>query len=320
MHRRTLLAIALAAPGIARAQGWMPERPVTIVNPFSPGGFTDGFGRGIAQHLQRALGQPFVFDYRPGAGATLGATHVARAPADGHTLLYSPTTAWVVSPHLYRNPGYDPVAGFAPVAAISATPMVLAAKAASPFRDVAGLLAEARRRPGEISFASAGPGSLPHLMGTYFTTLAGLRLTHVPYRGGAPAMNDLLAGHVDLMFEGVPNVAQHVAAGRAIALMSSGATRSPLLPDVPTVTEAGFPDLDLTSWIGLGAPAGTPAAAIAALNAGVNAALDAADTQEAMARLGMVRLGGPPAEMAARIAREGPVYRRIITGAGITVE
>jgi tripartite-type tricarboxylate transporter receptor subunit TctC len=325
MHRRHLLtAAALLAPATARAQGgtasWLPERPVTIVNPFAPGGFTDGFGRGIAAHLQRLLGQPFVFDYRPGAGATLGAAHVARAPADGHTLLYSPTTAWVVAPALYRNPGYDPATSFAHVGAISATPMVLAAKAGSAFRDMAGLLAEARRRPGALSYASAGAGSLPHLMGTYFASLAGLELTHVPYRGGAPAMNDLLAGHVDLMFEAVPNVAQHVAAGRALALMTSGTARNALLPEVPTVAEAGFPDLDLTSWIGLAAPAGTPASAIVALNAALGQAIAAEDTQAAMARLGMAPLGGPPAAMAERILREGPVYRRIITGAGITAE
>ncbi|MCO6418858.1 tripartite tricarboxylate transporter substrate binding protein [Siccirubricoccus sp. KC 17139] len=320
MRRRHLLAAAALAPAAARAQGWVPDRPVTVVNPFSPGGFTDGFGRGIALHLQRLLGQPFVFDYRPGAGATLGAQHVARAAPDGHTLLYSPTTAWVVSPHLYRNPGYDPATSFAPIAAISATPMVLTAKAGSPFRDVPGLLAAAKGRPGALSYASAGAGSLPHLMGTFFASLAGLALTHVPYRGGAPAMNDLLAGHVDLMFEAVPNVAQHVAAGRAIALMTSGAARTPLLPGVPTVAEAGFPDLDLTSWIGLAAPAGTPAPAITALNAAVETALAAEDTQAAMLRLGMAKLGGPPGAMAARIAREGEVYRRIIAGAGITAE
>ena len=320
MRRRHLLAAGavLALPGSARA--WAPERPITVVNPFAPGGFTDGFGRTVAQHMQRVLGQPLVFDYRPGAGATLGAAHVARAAADGHTLLYSPTTAWVVAPHLQRNPGYDPATSFAPIAAIAATPMVLTARAGSPFRDVAGLVAEAKRRPGVLSYASAGAGSLPHLMGSFFAALAGVTLNHIPYRGGAPAMNDLLAGHVDLMFEAVPNVAQHVAAGRAIPLMTSGAARTPLLPEVPTVAEAGYPELDLTSWIGLAAPAGTPAAAIAALNAAVNGALETAEVREAMARFGMAPLGGPPAVMAARIAREGPVYRRIIAEAGIVAE
>ncbi len=321
-RRRMLAAAAGAAalaPPAARAQAAWPERPVTVVNPFAPGGFTDGFGRGLLQQVSRALGQPFVLDYRPGAGATIGALSVARSAPDGYTLLYSPTTAWVVSPWL-RGAAYDPATAFAPVAEIAQTPMVLTAKAAAPFRDVAGLVSEARRRPGEIAYASAGAGSLPHLMGTLFASVAGLRLNHVPYRGGAPAMNDLLAGHVDLMFEAVPNVAQHAAAGRAAPLMISGAARSPLLPEVPTVRETGFPDLDLTSWIGLGGPAGLPGPIVAALNREVNAALAAEETRAAMARLGMVPLGGPPEAMAARIAREGALYRRLIEGAGITAE
>jgi len=321
MRRRNLLMAAIMArDGTARAQGWQPGRPVTVVVPFVAGGFTDGFGRAIAAHLQRGLGQPFVFEYRAGAGATLGAGHVARAAPDGLTLLYSPTTAWVVSPNLYKAPGYDPATSFAPIAAIGATPMVLTARHGLPFRDVAGLLAAARAKPGEYSYASSGAGSLPHLMGSYFASLAGLALNHVPYKGGAPAMNDLLAGHVDLMFEAVPNVAQHVAGGRAVPIMTSGAARTPLLPEVPTVAEAGFPDLDLTSWIGLAAPAGTPGEIVAVLNAGVNEALATPELREMMARFGMVPLGGAPAAMADRITRERAVYKRIIDGAGITAE
>jgi tripartite-type tricarboxylate transporter receptor subunit TctC len=325
MHRRgVIMAFALyaVAPSAVRAQqvpAW-PERPVTIVNPFAPGGFTDGFGRGIAQHLTRAFGQPFVFDYRPGAGATLGARQVAAAAPDGYVLLYSPTTAWVISPWLQPNAGYDPATAFAPVAEIAATPMVLCAKAGSAFRDAAGLVAAARRAPGTLSYASAGAGSLPHLMGALFAAEAGIALNHVPYRGGAPAMNDLIAGHVDLMFEAVPNVAQHAEAGRIVPLMASGVARSALLPAVPTVAEAGFSALDLTSWIGIAAPSGTSPAIVAALNAQVNGALAAEDMRAAMARLGMIALGGPPEAMAARIGREGATYRRIIREARITPE
>ena len=312
-------ALALGAPGAARAQAAWPERPVTVVNPFAPGGFTDGFGRGILQHVQRALGQPFVLDYRPGAGATIGALSVMRAAPDGYTLLYSPTTAWVVSPWL-RGAVYDPATAFTPVAEIAQTPMVLTARPGSAYRSVAPLLAAARARPGAITYASAGAGSLPHLMGNYFATLAGLQLNHVPYRGGAPAMNDLLAGHVELMFEAIPNVVQHVAARGVVPLMISGGVRSPLLPETPTVREAGFPDLDLTSWIGIGGPAGLPAGIVTGLNAAVNAALAVEDTQATMARLGMAPLGGPPERMAARIARESALYRRIIEQGGISAE
>ena len=293
---------------------------ITVVNPFAPGGFTDGIGRAVLQHVSRALGQPFVLDYRPGAGATVGALSIIRAAADGYTLLYSPTTAWVVSPWLRGN-AYDPTTAFTPVAEIAQTPMVLAARAGfAAAGRVAALVEEAKRRPGKITYASAGSGSLPHLMGTYFASLAGIALNHVPYRGGAPAMNDLLAGHVDLMFEAIPNVAQHVEARRAVPLMISGGARSPLLLDTPTVQEVGFPDLDLTSWIGLGGPAGLPPAIVAALNLQVNAALAAEDARTAMARLSMVPLGGPPERMAARIARESALYRRIVESAGITAE
>jgi tripartite-type tricarboxylate transporter receptor subunit TctC len=321
MQRRGVLAMLLALPGIARGQApaaW-PERPVTVVNPFAPGGFTDGFGRGILQHLSRALGQPFVLDYRPGAGATIGALSVMRAAPDGYTLLYSPTTAWVVSPWL-RGGVYDPTQAFTPIAEIAAIPMVLTAKAGSGFRTAEALIAAARAAPGRISYASAGAGSLPHLMGSAFAALAGIELTHVPYRGGAPAMNDLIAGNIDLMFEAIANVAQHVAARGVIPIMISGGTRSALLPEVPTMQEAGFPALDLTSWIGLGGPPGLPAPIQARLNAEVNAALAAEDTRAAMQRLGMVALGGPPDHMAARIARESAIYRAIIEAKGITAE
>jgi tripartite-type tricarboxylate transporter receptor subunit TctC len=322
MRRRSLLTIAaLGAPGLrgARGAGAWPERPITVVNPFAPGGFTDGFGRGIFQHVSRALGQPMVLDYRPGAGATLGALSVIRAAPDGYTLLYSPTTAWVISPWL-RGGVYDPMTAFTPIVEIAATPMVLTARPASPYREVGALVEAARRRPGEISYASAGAGSLPHLMGSAFAALAGIQLNHVPYRGGAPAMNDLLAGHVDLMFEAIPNVAQHVAARGVVPLMLTGGARAALLPDTPTVTEAGFAELDLTSWIGLGGPAGLPEPIVAALNQQVNAALAAEDTRATMARLGMAALGGPPERMAARVLRESALYRRIIETRGITAE
>ena len=319
--RREFLAAGaalVAAP--AWAQGQWPERPVTVVNPFAAGGFTDGFGRTVFQQMQRGLGQPLVVDYRPGAGATLGAAHVARSAADGYTLLYSPTTAWALAPYLYRNPGYDPLRDITPIGIIAETPMVLCTRAALPFRSTAELVAAARAEPGRFSFASAGSGSLPHIMGTLFTSVARVEMNHVPYRGGGPAMNDLVAGHVDMFWEAIPNVTQHVEAGRVHALMISGAARAPALPQVPTVTEAGFPDLNLTSWIALGGPANLPPGIQARLNQEMNAALASAEVRETMQRLSLVPVGGAPAVMAERMAREGALYRRIITEARISLE
>ncbi len=312
-RRDMLVAGAALVAGPALAQASWPERPISVVNPFAAGGFTDGFGRTVFQQMQRALGQPLVVDYRPGAGATLGAAHVARSAADGYTLLYSPTTAWVLAPYLYRNPGYDPLVDLAPIGIIAETPMVLCSRQGLPFAGMAALVAAAKAAPGKYSIANAGTGSLPHIMATLLASVAGVDINHVPYRGGGPAMNDLVAGHVDLFWEAIPNVTQHVEAGRVHALMISGEARSPALPVVPTVTQAGFPALNLTSWIALGAPAGLPAPILATLNRAMNEALATPEVRETMQRLSLVVVGGPPAVMAERMRREGAAYKRIIT-------
>ncbi len=312
-RREMLVAGAALVAGPALAQAGWPDRPVSVVNPFAAGGFTDGFGRTVFQQMQRTLGQPLVVDYRPGAGATLGAAHVARSAADGYTLLYSPTTAWVLAPYLYRNPGYDPLVDLTPIGIIAETPMVLCSRQALPFGNVAALVAAAKAAPGKYSIANAGTGSLPHIMATLLASVAGIDINHVPYRGGGPAMNDLVAGHVDLFWEAIPNVTQHVEAGRVHALMISGEARAPALPQVPTVTQAGFPALNLTSWIALGGPAGLPAPVVATLNRAMNAALASPEVRETMQRLSLVAVGGAPAVMAERMRREGAVYKRIIT-------
>ncbi len=322
--RRNMLAAALAMPIMARAEGqpvgdW-PNRTVTVVNPFSAGGFTDGLGRALLVQLQRSFGQTFVMDYRPGAGATVGASHVARSPADGYTLLYSPTTAWCVAPHLNPNAGYDPLKDLTPLALLAETPMVLCVRQGLPWRSVAALVAAAKAEPGKFSYASSGPGSLPHLMGSFFAAETKLELTHIPYKGGAPAMNDLIAGHVDIMWEAIPNVTQNVEAGRVHALAISGERRASALPGVPTVAEAGIPTLNLTSWIGLGGPAGMPAPIVAALNNAANAALASPEIAALMARLAMNKVGGPPAVMRARMERDGGTYARIIRERAITSE
>jgi tripartite-type tricarboxylate transporter receptor subunit TctC len=302
----------------ALAQDRYPDRPVTIINPFAPGGQTDPLGRLVALHLQRALGQPFVIDNRTGAGGTIGAQFVARAAPDGHTLLLGTTSTYVIAPFVYRPQIYDPATAFAPIAVLSEGAMVLSTHPRTGFRSVADVVQAARQRPGGVTFASAGNGSLPHIIGELFASLAQLELTHVPYRGGAPAMNDLIAGQVDLFFEVVSNVAQHAEAQRVVPLLTTGAARSPLLPAVPTAAEGRYPDLALTSWTGLAAPAGTPRPVVAALNRGANATLVSEEGQALLARLGIAAVGGEPADMEARIAREALVYQRIVTTRGIS--
>lgn len=316
MRRRALLAAGLF-PSAVRAQERWPARPVTIINPFPPGGQTDPLGRFVAQHLQRALGQPFVLDNRTGAGGTIGAQLVARAAPDGQVLLLGTTSTYVVAPFVYRPPPYDPLTAFAPVVVLSEGAMILCTHPRSGFRTVEEAVRAARARPGEVTLASAGNGSLPHVLGELFASLAGIQLNHVPYRGGAPAMTDLIGGQVALMFEVVSNVAQHAQAGRVVPLLTTGAARSALLPDAPTGAETGLDGMALSSWTGLAAPAGTPAAIVDIVNREANAALASADGLSLLARLGIVAGGGSPADMAARMAHEAQAYRRIIDAAGI---
>jgi tripartite-type tricarboxylate transporter receptor subunit TctC len=297
-----------------------PERPVTIISPFAAGGQSDPLGRAVALHLQRKLGQPFVLENRTGAGSTIGAQYVARAAADGHTLLFGTTSTFVIAPYVYGNAGYDPAASFAPVAVASEGPMVLTTHARSGYTSVADVVAAAKRSPGRITYASAGNGSLPHLLGEVFARATGTELTHVPYRGGAPAMNDLIGGQVDLFFEAVANVVPHVEGGRAVALMSTGPARSRLLPAVPTATELGHRELTLTSWTGFAAPAATPAPVLNSLNQAINEALRLPEVTTLMERIGISGIGGSPADMAERIARESAIYKGIIADAKISAE
>ncbi|WP_128080105.1 Bug family tripartite tricarboxylate transporter substrate binding protein [Roseicella frigidaeris] len=315
----TPAAAQTAAPATPQAADW-PQRPVTIISPFAAGGQSDPIGRAVALHLQRSLGQPFVLENRSGAGGTIGAQFVARAAADGHTLLFGTTSSFVIAPFVYREAGYDPAASFAPVAVVSEGPMILTASPGTGFRSVAEVVAAARRTPGEVTYASAGNGSLPHLLGELLARSTGTRLTHVPYRGGAPAMNDLIGGQVDLFFEAVANVAPHVEGGRVVALMGTGQERTPLLPQVPTAGELELAALTLTSWTGLAAPAGTPAAIVERLNAATNEALRLPAVRALLERSGIRGVGGNPAAMAARIGRESGIYRGVIAEARIAVE
>jgi tripartite-type tricarboxylate transporter receptor subunit TctC len=312
------MAALLLARGAHAAP--FPDRPVTIISPFAAGGQSDPLGRAVALHLQRKLGQPFVLENRTGAGGTIGSQYVSRAAADGYTLLFGTTSTFVIAPFVYRNAGYDPVTSFAPVTVASEGPMVLTTHIRSGYSSVAEVVAAAQRSPGRITYASAGSGSLPHLLGEVFARVTGTELTHVPYRGGAPAMNDLIGGQVNLFFEAVANVVPHVEGGRAAALMSTGPARSHLLPSVPTAGELGYRDLTLTSWTGFAVPASTPAPVIERLNLRINEALRTPEVITLTERIGISGIGSSPANMAERIARESAVYRSIIIDAKISAE
>lgn len=318
MRRRALLAAGLAAPALAQ-DAW-PSRTVTLINPFAAGGQGDPLGRLIAAHLQRVFGQPFVLDNRVGAGSTIGGQFVARAVADGHTLLLGTTSTYVIAPYVYRPPPYDPLTAFAPVVMLTESATALVTHPRSGLRSLEDLLRLAREQPGRITYASAGNGSLPHVFGALFASLAGVQLTHIPYRGGAPALNDVIAGQVDLMFEVVSTVGPNIQDGRILPLLTTGTTRPAAMAEAPTAAEAGLPDLNLTSWIGLAAPARTPPAIVEALNREVNVALASEPVMAFVARAGSSMLGGTAQAMADRIARQAPLYQRIIASSEISAQ
>ncbi len=266
MTRRGALAACLA-PLAVLAQD-RSGRPVRIIVPFAAGGSADVFGRFLAQRLQDSTGQTFIVDDRPGAGAVIGTDAAAKAPADGQTLLLMSNTH-TVNESLIPNKPFALMRDFVPVAPINASDLVLVVKADLPARTLADLIKAARGRPGALSYASSGPGTPYHMAGELFKAMAGIDILHVPYKGSAGARTDLLGGHVDMMFDAIPTMSEHIRSGKVRALATTGRARSAVLPDVPTMAEAGVPGYEATIWLGLMAPRGTPAAVVQRLNAEV---------------------------------------------------
>jgi len=259
-----LLTIALAA-GSAFAQDY-PARPVRIIVPFAPGGSADVFGRFLAQRLQESMGQTFVIDNRPGAGSVIGTDAVAKATPDGYTLLLMSNTH-TVNESLIPTKPFVLMRDFAPIAPINYSDLVLVAKASLPQNTLPELIKAAKARPGGMSYASSGPGTPYHMAGELFKVMAGVSIVHIPYRGSAGARTDVLGGQIEMMFDAIPTMTEHIKAGKVKALATTGKVRSANLPDVPTVSEAGVPGYEATIWLGLMAPKGTSAAIVNKLNA-----------------------------------------------------
>jgi tripartite-type tricarboxylate transporter receptor subunit TctC len=316
--RRALLlaGLAFAAAGApAQAAGW-PERPLKLIVPYPPGGNADAIGRWAAEQLSTGLGQPVVVENRAGAGATIGAQHVARSPADGYTLLLAPTAVVAITHHLRKVP-YDPEADFAPVASISSSYGIVAARKDLPASTMPELIALARKEPGKLTFGSAGTATATHLSGEIVHYKAGIKVVHVPYKGSAPALNDLVGGSIDLIYD--PVALAQVKAGNVKALAATSAVRHPDLPDVPTLKEQGL-DVPGGSWFGLFAPRGTPADVLARLSAELERALAAPGTRGALLRFSQYPDFRGPAAFAERIRQDSATYRDLIRDAGIKVE
>lgn len=314
----TLLAstalLASLAPALAQAQtpsaAW-PSKPIRLVVNFPPGGAADQLARAIAQPLQEVLGQPIAVDNRGGAGGNVGGDVVAKAAADGHTLLFSSGGMVSVNPHIYPRMPFDPVKDLQPVAAAARVLVYLVVRADSPVKDFQGLIADLKAHPGKRTYGSAGNGSSPHLAGEMMKSMTGSFAAHIPYRGAAPALTDLLGGQVDYLFD--PGIAMpHIRSGKLRLLAVGSPQRSPLFPDVPTVAEAGLKGFDADTVFGLYAPAGTPAAVVSRLNAEVNRLLATAAVRERITAIGGVPTPMSPAEFGQRMAEDSKRFAAII--------
>jgi tripartite-type tricarboxylate transporter receptor subunit TctC len=319
LSRRHWLSGLALLPAAAAAQpaGW-PDRPLRLVVPFASGTTTDTLGRLLGNFLSPRLGQPVIVENRSGAGGSVGAASVARAAPDGLTILLGTIGTHAVNPNLVRDVGYDPVRDFAPIATYVQTPVVLGVRPAMDVSSVTGLVALAKRR--NLTFASAGIGTTGHLSQAMFNLRGGVESTHVPYRDGAQAVTDLIAGQVDAMFYHPLGFLPHIQAGTIRPLAVTGRTRSPVLPDVPTMAEAGLADFVVEGWWAIYAPAGTPAPLVARLNALVNAALADADTLAALRRQGVQTMGGTAEALATLTRNEVAIWRDVTRAAGITAD
>jgi len=309
----------LAALAPAAAQSY-PTRVVHLIVPFPPGGPTDVVARILANSVSPILGQSIVVENRPGgAGGTVGGKIVATADPDGYTLLISQVGALTITPSLYKL-DYDPLKDFAPVAIVVQSPQILTVNPAVPADSLAAFLAYARNNPGKVNFASAGIGTQPHLLGELLQIVGSVKLVHVPYRGSAPAITDLLAGQVQMMFDAPSVMLPHIEAGKLRALAVTSERRIAQIPTVPTVGEAGYPQLAATLWTGLLAPAGTPQPVIEKLNAAINDGLKTPEALDSLHKLGVASRAVTPQEFRTFMAAETHKWAQVVAKAGIKGE
>jgi len=313
-----LAAVALAvAP--AQAQGSYPAKPIRLVVPFPAGGATDIFARAVSQKLGEKLGATVVVDNKPGAGGTIGSDIVAKAPADGYTLLLATSSTHSIAPSFGGKLPYDAVNDFTPISHVGDAPSIMVVPNNSPAKSVKEWIDYAKRNPGKLNYASSGNGTVVHLTSEYFKAQAGLFLVHIPYRGTALAIPDLVSAKVDLLFDSLPSGLPHVKEGRLRALGITSLKRSPLLPDVPAISET-IPGWESVTWFGLYGPKNLPADLVAKVNAGINQALVEADVKDRLARLGIEPAGGTPAKFAAMATADRAKWKKIISERKLTAD
>jgi tripartite-type tricarboxylate transporter receptor subunit TctC len=314
----SVLAAVLFAASLAQAQDY-PTRSITLVVPYAAGGGNDAMARIVADHMSRTLGQQIVIENRGGAGGTIATRAVAKAAPDGYTLVLGGTGTLAVNPTLYSNVGYDPRKDFAPVGLIATSALVLLVHPSVEATSVPELIGIAKKEPGKLNYASAGPGSGIHLAAELFASMAGVKLTHVPYKGSGPALNDLLGGHVQIYFSSLPQAVDLRAEGKVRALAVTGPQRSHVFPDLPTVAEAALPGYEAVLHYGIAAPTGTPRAVVEKLNGALRAALAAEETKAVLIATGADPMPSTPEEYAVDIDREETRWSRIVRQIGVKV-
>lgn len=315
---RVFVVIALASSAASYAQ--YPSKAVRFVVPFPAGGPLDIVARSIGQDLNKAWGQPVLVDNRPGAGGNIGADVVAKAPPDGYTILMGAVSTHAINVWLYKSLPYDPVKDFAPVTLVTSVPNVLVVHPSVPAKNVRELIALAKARKGQLNFASGSTGSAGHLAGELFKTMAGVDMTHIPYKGAAPAVTDLLAGHVSLMFDNLASGLPSIKAGRVHALAVTTLKRSPFLPELPTISDSGLRGFDIGTWFGVFAPAGTPREIVMRLNAEIARSLHTAVMKDRLATLGAEAMPNTPEAFAAFVKAEMTKYQKIVQASGAKVD
>ena len=308
-------ALVLAFPTPAQAQSY-PSKPIHFVVPYPAGGPLDAVARLLGRKVTESVGQPVIVENKPGAGGNIGADAVAKSPPDGYTILMGAVATHAINPTLYASIPYDPVRDFIPVTQVASTPNVLVVNASIPASNVREFIAYAKANPGKLNFGSGSTGSAGHLAGELFKSMAGVEMTHVPYKGAAPAMQDLIGGQIQLMFDNLASSLGQIRAGTVKALAVTTARRTALAPELPTIAESGLPGFDISTWFGIFVPAGTPPAIVAKLHAEFTRALAERDVRDTMLKLGAEPVGSRPEEFAAYIRGEAEKYARLIKASG----
>jgi tripartite-type tricarboxylate transporter receptor subunit TctC len=312
--RYVLAIVGLVASAACYAQ--YPSKAIRFVVPFPPGGPLDIVARSIGQDLNKAWGQPVLVENRPGAGGNIGADVVAKAPPDGHTILMGAVSTHAINVWLYKSLPYDPLKDFAPVTLVTSVPNVLVVHPSVPAKNVRELISLAKARKGQLNFGSGSTGSAGHLAGELFKTMAGIDMVHIPYKGAAPAVADLLGGHVSLMFDNLASGLPNIKAGRVRALAVTTLRRSPFLRELPTIDESGLRGFDVGTWFGVFAPAGAPSEIVARLNSGISRALRTPVMGERLAALGAEAMPNTPETFAAFVKAEMAKYKQIVQASG----